>query len=326
MEKEVSGGQATFEIAELIRDNCSHTEAFNTGAVWVETKMSDRALTTDIETYLGSEGYSLYSEGLQHNGQTGITDFVALPVDLSGDYNVLTSKGRSSYFQVFTQPQDMLGWTYKTTNFLGVQTGATALALTSESSAQFLTFPIGNTIASYQFSLKNGAILAEVFAKEATCNQWNSGGLSFTPQYSSNKDDQPVVVHYVNKHGAKNSFPFTLKHMETIEVSSDGFNRNVADISGLNNQNGKHAFRKRVTGSKQMFTANSDWLDQYFVKQLEELVMSEYVWATIPNFSTNAIPVNIKTKKLEKKNHLNDKLIQYSISFESASEYINTVR
>ena len=35
---------------------------------------------------------------------------------------------------------------------------------------------------------------------------------------------------------------------------------------------------------------------------------------------------NITTSKLDKKTHINDKLINYSIEVETASNYINTIR
>ena len=96
------------------------------------------------------------------------------------------------------------------------------------------------------------------------------------------------------------------------------------DYSGLTNGNGLHASRKRITGSKQRFTLNTDWLAEYYVQQLEELVLSEYVWLVKP--TGNPIPVNVTNSSFSKKTHLNDKLINYTINVETASEYINTVR
>jgi len=120
---------------------------------------------------------------------------------------------------------------------------------------------------------------------------------------------------------------FTLKHTEDISVSSDGFQRNTMNVSNLTNNSGLHASRKRITGSKQSFVINTDWINEYYVKQIEELIMSEYVWASIPHLGTvNFQPVNLTTKNLSKKNHLNDKLIQYTLKMVTASEYINTVR
>ena len=68
---------------------------------------------------------------------------------------------------------------------------------------------------------------------------------------------------------------------------------------------------------------NSDWIAEYYVSQFEELMLSEYVWLE-KGYLT--LPVNITTSKLDKKTHINDKLINYSIEVETASNYINNIR
>ena len=52
-------------------------------------------------------------------------------------------------------------------------------------------------------------------------------------------------------------------------------------------------------------------------------MLSEYVWLE-KGYLT--LPVNITTSKLDKKTHINDKLINYSIEVETASNYINNIR
>ena len=135
---------------------------------------------------------------------------------------------------------------------------------------------------------------------------------------------EPIKLLYVNKYGAKNYFHFHLKSTESIETSSDTFKRSLVNYTNLTNGNGLHANRKRITGSKQMFKLNSDWIDEYYTQQMEELMLSEYVW--LVKTTGNPIPVNIKTSKMMKKTHLNDKLINYDVEVVTASDYINTVR
>lgn len=84
LEKEVVGGAATFEVAELIRDFNQHTESYATGHCWVETSLGDFTIS-DVKTlYHASEGYSLFTEGVQHNGQSWNSDFICLPQDPDG--------------------------------------------------------------------------------------------------------------------------------------------------------------------------------------------------------------------------------------------------
>ena len=322
LEKEAVGGEATFEIAELIRDYNQHTEAYNTGAVWVETSLNDFVLAATFTTYLATEGYTLYKDGIQHNGNSWETDFCMLPADTDGNYRLTGANLISSKFQVLVNSEDSVNWFYTTTNKAGVTSAATIIAPTSISSEMIKTYPMSNTFDRYNFNL-NGEIFT-VSRDVFDCHKYNNDD-TLAASYLSGLA-RPITLHYVNKFGAKNTFNFTLKHTEEISSSSDTFNRNVMNYSALNTSNGLHASRKRLTGSKQSFVINTDYIKEYYVSQLEELILSEYVWASIPHVSTNLLPVNLEDKKIEKKNHLNDGLLQYTFNIVTASEYINTVR
>lgn len=322
LEKEAIAGQATFEIAELIRDYCSHTEAYDTGTVWVETSLDDFSLAASTVIYLATEGYALYTDGLQHNGNSWNTDFCLLPADTDGNYRLTGANLISSKFQVMVNSEDSVNWSYTTTNTSGVTSAATIIAPTSLSSEMIKTYPMSNTFDRYNFNL-NGEIFT-VSRDVFDCNKYNNDD-TLAASYLSGLS-RPITLHYVNKFGGKNTFNFTLKHTEEVSSSSDTFNRNVMNYGALNSSNSLHASRKRVTGSKQSFVINTDYIGEYYVKQLEELILSEYVWASIPHVSSNLLPVNLQDKKISKKNHLNDRLIQYTFNIQTAAEYINTVR
>ena len=132
-----------------------------------------------------------------------------------------------------------------------------------------------------------------------------------------------VNLLYVNKLGFKTKFPFILKSTEKISVESDSFSRSTVDYGALTLNTSSHSSRKRIKDTKQSFVLNSDWIAEYYVSQFEELMLSEYVWLE-KGYLT--LPVNITTSKLDKKTHINDKLINYSIEIETASNYINTIR
>ena len=59
------------------------------------------------------------------------------------------------------------------------------------------------------------------------------------------------------------------------------------------------------------------------------MLLSEKVWIRFRVPSTNnftTIPVNIKTSNFTYKNSLNDRLIQFTFSFDMSFDYINNVR
>lgn len=317
LSKEQQGGQSTFEIAEIIRDFCSQTSTVTSGTVWVNTILNDGVQATTA-TYLASEGYTLYKDGVQHNGNSFESDFVALPnlvANLDSKRQVLSDVG--AFFAVYVQPQNATDWKFRYYQD-GVALPWTAFAMSAQSSDMFRYQYLTNNITRVEFDF-NGTF-RNVYTDLLDCNKWNSS-------VSNAFNDRAVSLMYVNKVGARSKMIFSLKHTETINVTDTTFQRNVMDTASLSNGAGLHASRRKITGSKQSFTINTDWLNEYHVAQLEELIMSEYVWAQIYSLGTsNYQPVNLKTSNFEKKNHLNDKLIQYTFDIETASEYINTVR
>ena len=84
--------------------------------------------------------------------------------------------------------------------------------------------------------------------------------------------------------------------------------------------------------AKKTFNANateSVLLNSGFVNELmnpffEELMVSEYIWLT--DSSDNIYPVNLKESSFTKKTGLNDRLINYTMSFEKSFALVNNIR
>ena len=283
MSKEPTSGAATFEIAELIRDYINHNS--NTaGRVWVEVKTYDGVAATVTNTYLATEGYTLYSEGMQHDGTISTVTGYALPEESAFNYRMLLPENTAGVVSSLV---------YTATN-----------AGTDDTANQITYATVGT--ATSQIQKTENAVTYTVVIDRLPCSKYDVAKL-----------------RYVNKFGGFSDFYFSLKSMETLSTSSDSFLRSLSDFSSLSNGNGLHANRKRITGSRQSFRLNTDFINEYYVKQLEELFLSEYVWLT---YDGDTIPVNIQSNTLEKKKHVNDKLIQYEFSVETAAEYLNMVR
>lgn len=338
--KEGVGGQVTFEVSELIRDFFNHTESAFNGALWVESKLNDFVASPTFNIYIATEGYTLYNEGLQHNGQTFESDIILLPEDTRATattyptgvgvvytpadhvYRLTAATGEGAIFQYIMQPTDATSWTKETFISSG-STGAPSPILATDSSTGIIT--TSSLSASVErVRINANGVIHDIVVDRFDCNKWNNDDSLALNYHIGNS--RPVTLMYINKYGARNTLHFTLKRIEDISVSDSNFTRNTADMSNLNYGGGLHASRRKITGSKQSFTINSDYVPEYYVKQFEELIMSEYVWAKNRSVSSNFQPVNLTTKKLTKKTALNDGLIQYTFNYETASEYINNVR
>ena len=332
LEKESVDGKAIFEISELVRDYCEQGDStFALNTAWVEAEVVDFTLSAvTTETYLATEGYTIHTEAVQKSGDAFTDSFVMLPVDMYGNYRITGATGETSIVQVMTNATNYTDWIVTENYKDGTSsTYQYTPVLVGSSNTIIQTISLTDQTVSVDFDLdgETSTLHHDLF----DCNKYNTplpeDTLDYTrPQYYNAELSRPVMLNYVNKFGAKNSFAFTLKHTEDITSTSESFKRNVVNYSNLSGTNVEHASRKIVKASKQSFTINTDYINEYYVKQLEELILSEYVWASIPHVSSSLVPVTIMDKKIAKKNHLNDRLIQYTFKVEIARDYINTIR
>ena len=299
LSKEALSGAGTFEIAELIRDYINHTSTTSSGSVWVEAIIGDGIGTDDTYTFLANEGYTLTNEGTQHAENQSLQDGVLLPLNSDGSYRISTIEGGNAVIPIVCHPSNSTDWYY---NF-GTSNQSLLASTTSTSVIRYISVPTGNLVCNFTF---NG-VAHKVYIDYMECNKYDSNQLL-----------------YVNKLGAKVLFPFNLKNMENISFKDQKYSRSLMNYSTLSDVSGLHSTVKQIRSTNQIITLNTDWMSEYYVQQIEELVFSEYVWLKRP--TGNPQPVNIKTSKHLKKNHLNDKLINYTIEVEAASEYINTTR
>lgn len=332
LEKESADGKAIFEISELVRDYIEQGDSiYALNTCWVEAEVIDFTLSASTtETYLATEGYTIHTEDVQKTGDAFVDSFVMLPKDMYGDYRITGAAGETSIVQIMTNATNYTDWIVTENYAVGAPvTYQYTPVLVGSSNTIIQTLLLTDNTTSVDFDLdgETATLYHDIF----DCNKYNTpmpeDSLDFTrPLYYNADLQRPVMLNYVNKYGAKNSFAFTLKHTEEITSTSESFKRNVVNYGSLSSTNVEHASRKIVKASKQSFTINTDYINEYYVKQLEELILSEYVWASIAHVSSDLIPVTITDKKISKKNHLNDKLIQYTFTIEVARDYINTIR
>ena len=135
-------------------------------------------------------------------------------------------------------------------------------------------------------------------------------------------------VSFINKYGAIQSEFFTLKAIQEITSTRENYNSNTISSTGTYSIN-EHTKQNFNIKGKQSITLNSFYLPEWYNNVFTEMLLSEKVWVRFRVPSTNdftTIPVNIKTSNFTYKNSLNDRLIQFTFSFDMSFDYINNVR
>tara|TARA_B110000908_G_scaffold16837_1_gene18923 strand:- start:3098 stop:4096 length:999 start_codon:yes stop_codon:yes gene_type:complete len=139
----------------------------------------------------------------------------------------------------------------------------------------------------------------------------------------------PKKIVYINKYGAQQDLWFFLKNSKNLARTNEGFKSNtmVYETSGPE-YSVQNATNKIInTQAKQTHTLNSGFYPEFANQFFEELLLSEYVWLdTLKKGVGVTIPVKVKNASVAFKTTLNDKLIDYTIVFEEAFDYINNIR
>ena len=141
-------------------------------------------------------------------------------------------------------------------------------------------------------------------------------------------------IIFINKFGVQQDLWFFLKETKTLGKSNEGFKSNTLTYPNTNNPatySISDAPNKVFnTTAKQTFTLSSGYYPEQANQFFEQLLLSEYVWLERPqktNPSSNeVIPVKVKTSSMAFKTSVNDRLIEYTIDFEEAFDYINNIR
>ena len=140
-------------------------------------------------------------------------------------------------------------------------------------------------------------------------------------------------ITYINKYGVQQDLWFFLKETKNLARTNEGYKSNTITYpSGGATYNVQNAPNKVFnTQAKQTHTLSSGYYPEFANQQFEELLLSEYVWFHKPTSGVGVgsyivVPVKVKTSSVAFKTSVNDRLIEYTMEFEEAFDYINNIR
>ena len=137
-------------------------------------------------------------------------------------------------------------------------------------------------------------------------------------------------IIYINKYGAQQDLWFFLKETKNIVRTNEGYKSNTitypnGSSATYNIQNAPNKVFN--TQAKQTHTLSSGYYPEFANQQFEELLLSEFIWwSTFKKGSGVILPVKVKTSTVAFKTSVNDRLIEYTMEFEEAFDYINNIR
>jgi hypothetical protein len=140
-------------------------------------------------------------------------------------------------------------------------------------------------------------------------------------------------IIFINRYGVQQDLWFFLKETKTLARQNENYKSNILTYPSTNNPatySISNAPNKTFnTTAKQTFTLSSGYYSENANNFFEELLLSEYVWLARINKITESddiVPVKVKKSSIAFKTSVNDRLVEYTIEFEEAFDYINNIR
>ena len=127
----------------------------------------------------------------------------------------------------------------------------------------------------------------------------------------------PLNTFFQNKDGALQSFTLFKKQEESISVTDSSFETNRGQAS-----DGFHQFVRYGVQARTTLTAETGWLDEDMNEIVKQILLTERIWSFSSGVYT---PLNLKMTSQKFKTRQNDRLINYTMTFEKSYNEINNI-
>ena len=145
--------------------------------------------------------------------------------------------------------------------------------------------------------------------------------------------ETPYKVSFVNKFGVIQDMWFFKKRVDSFTTEREEYKKsimNVKDSVSFSSSSHKSSYLKNQ--GKELFTMNTGFIDEGYGEVVKQLMVSEYVYIhdlgriNPDDNSTKVYAIKVASSDVDIKTRLNDKLINYTLQFEAASEFIQSIR
>ena len=327
--------EVAFEISELVKDylDITFNGDYNGQTVWVQLvqtayRADDFVLYTDTSTSIAFDGYSYFEEG------TLPLDYISLFIS-NRELFVLADNLFRIPINTNTNPTIIF---IKDNDVVYSQT----LAATTESSTQIEYISIMGDSTNWdnykERVLEDGGVYESSNCLKAVFDGFEIGAVDTIHVSDSNGLEiikvktveeckySPKKVTFVNKFGALQDMYFFKKSKENLRIKKESYKSNIVGAFGIYSKT-NHVNRDfNVVGSESI-SLSSGYLSEEYNEVFKQLLLSEKVWMTeIKDSGELVTPINVKTSSIAYKTSVNDKLVDYTISFDKSFDTINNIR
>ena len=338
-----SNAYVVFEVSELVRDylEVEFNGDYNSESVWLNAIATVTGGGTNPVTvspdntngFIGLDGYGYFEEGanptlsttaLQSNNSIIALDdnLFRVPVFVSGTESVsLLYKGEVK--QTIDLSSASVDETTEQIRYISANSTGSGDVTYDSFQERVLndggTFEGSSCLSEFLDSVSIG-LIDEVYVASA------SGVEVFKVKTLEECLYTPIKVTFVNKFGAFQDLIFFKKSIDKTSVKGEEFKTAVFDQATLTYKTYQHQRTQFMVQGTDSITMNTGYISEDYNQVIEQLMLSEQVWATFITDTEEVRPLVPKTKSFTHKTQLNDKLIDYTIEFDIANNKINNIR
>jgi len=337
-----SNAYVVFEVSELVRDylEVEFNGDYNSKSVWLNaiatvTGGSGSVTVSPDNTngFIGLDGYGYFEEGanptlsttaLQSNNSIIALDdnLFRVPVFVAGTESVsLLYKGEVK--QTIDLSSASVDETTEQIRYISANSTSSGDVSYDSFQERVLndggTFEGSSCLSEFLDSISIG-LIDEVYVASA------SGVEVFKVKTLEECLYTPIKVTFVNKFGAFQDLIFFKKSIDKTSVKGEEFKTAVFDQATLTYKTYQHQRTQFMVQGTDSITMNTGYISEDYNQVIEQLMLSEQVWATFITDTEEVRPLVPKTKSFTHKTQLNDKLIDYTIEFDIANNKINNIR
>lgn len=297
--KSVISGESnvTLEIAELVRDYITMT--FNNDYISITRYVraivnsydeSNEPFSTNpiTTTYVALDGYGYFEEGANPELSRNA---------LISSNNIYIPENTAGKFPIFAEGVGKVIIDSTTTQI--TDNGNTNQKI------QYITIP-ANTSTIQVFDTDDSTIRKTITVSNI-CE----------PKFT------PYKITFVNKYGCFQDVFFFKKTSEVTNVTDELYKKNIITNTASSYNTYENQKGRINVNAQTSLTMNTGFVKEDMNQTIEELFYTENVWIRYEN---KTLPIIPKSKSLQYKTSLNDKLINYTVEFDFAFDRINNVR
>jgi len=269
---------------------------------------ASQTLTSSI--YKSLDGYALFPEPINQNAPSK-SIFWPLMTDGPVSQSVLPSDiGSIGVYCGVTGAPQPTKVVYSGSNG---QYGSVSVSSSTDSTGQITRVPFAPSQSAFPITVSDGQYYTVQAFSGSTALGSSINLAVVCPQYYD-----PVRILWKNRYGQFDYLDFFLRHDNTFNTTQKTYQPQLGtwDASSLSYDVNQTNIQRYIVNTAEVLDVNTNYLPDAWNQSLKQLLVTDEVYWMYDQPNNLVKPLTIKTNSVKFKTQINQKLVQYTISFD----------